>query len=89
MSELLSLGLSLEQVIERTTIRPAQLFDYGLELGTLRPGREADISIFQVGEGKFSFSDMDGQHRTGRQKLFPAGVVRSGRAIEIMSLNPS
>jgi len=33
------------------------VFDYGLELGTLLPGSVADISIFEVSDGNFSFSD--------------------------------
>lgn len=88
LSQFLLLGLSLDKVFELSTVRPAGVFDYGLELGTLRPGRVADIAIFEVGEGKFPFSDYLGQKRTGRQKLLPAAVIHSGRAQEVMDLHP-
>jgi dihydroorotase len=87
LSQFLLLGLSLDKVIELSTVKPAGVFDYGLELGTLRPGSVADISIFEVGDGNFSFSDYLGQKRTGRQKLFPAAVIHSGKALEVMDLH--
>jgi dihydroorotase len=65
------------------TAKPAQVFNYGLELGTLRPGREADISIFELREGNFTFVDYTGDKRTGRQRLFPVASMRSGRLFEI------
>ena len=73
------LGLTLDQVIERVTLRPTRVFDFGAQLGTLRLGAGADISILEVREGAFLFIDTDGKKRMGRQKLQSAATIRAGR----------
>jgi dihydroorotase len=79
VSKYLALGMNLDQVIERVTFRPAQVYDYGLPLGTLKPGTEADIGIFEVREGKFEFMDSARQKRMGHQMLVNKAVVRRGQ----------
>jgi dihydroorotase len=78
-SKFLLLGLTLDQVIERVTVRPTRVFNFGVELGSLRPGTVADISILEVREGSFVFDDTDGKKRTGRQKLQSVAAIRAGR----------
>jgi dihydroorotase len=79
LSKFLLLGLSVDQVIERVTIKPTRMFNFGVELGSLRPGTVADITILEVREGSFLFSDSTGKKRTGRQKLQSAAAVRAGK----------
>ena len=79
VSKFLALGMDLNSAVERVTIRPASVFDYGLELGTLRPGNEADIAIFELREGQFEFFDSEGQMRMGHHNLLNAGTVRRGQ----------
>jgi dihydroorotase len=80
-SKFLALGVPLEKVVAMVTANPARVFDYGAQIGTLRPGSEADISIFEVREGKFELEDSDGVKRSGRQMLFNKAVVRHGQVI--------
>jgi dihydroorotase len=79
LSKFLLLGLSLDQVIERVTVRPTRMFNFGVELGSLRPGTAADITILEVREGSFLFADSTGRKRTGRQKLQSAATIRAGK----------
>ncbi len=79
LSKFLLLGLSVDQVIERVTVGPARMFNFGVELGTLRPGTVADISILDVREGSFTFTDSTGKKRAGRQKLQSAATIRAGK----------
>jgi predicted amidohydrolase len=44
-----------------------------------RAGSEADVSIFELRDGKFEFEDSDGGKRTGRQMLVNKAVVRRGQ----------
>lgn len=81
LSKFMALGMTLDQVIERATSKAAPVFDLGLNLGTLRPGSEADIAIFDLREGTFEFIDSYGQVRTGHQKLFPL-LACSGRLFQ-------
>jgi predicted amidohydrolase len=61
--------MSLDKAVELTTIKPSRVFDFGVPIGTLKPGSEADIGIFEVQDGRFEFSDGVGVKRAGRQKL--------------------
>lgn len=80
LSKFLHLGLSLEQVIGlRVTTHPAKTFGFAAGLGTLREGAEADVAVFALKEGDFSFADSLGQRRIGHRKLTPVVTVKSGR----------
>jgi dihydroorotase len=78
-SKFMALGMTLDQVVERVTARPAAVYDYGLELGTLRPGSEANIGVFELREGSFEFLDGHGEKRVGRQRLVNKTAVCRGQ----------
>jgi dihydroorotase len=84
VSKFMALGMDLDKVIERVTSKPAKVFDYGLPLGTLRPGSVADVSIFEIREGSFEFIDSNLASgakiakRMGRQKLVSKATVCRG-----------
>jgi predicted amidohydrolase len=50
MSKFLYLGISLEDVIRKTTWRPVCDIGRTRELGTLRPGAQADVFAFPRNE---------------------------------------
>jgi dihydroorotase len=79
LSKFLHLGLTLEQVIERATIKPASVFNFPKGLGTLREGADGDIAVFSLTDGDFTFVDSQGQKRRGRQKLVPVATVKAGK----------
>jgi dihydroorotase len=79
MSKLMLLGMSLREVVERTTINAARALNFGLDIGTLRPGAEADVAILELRAGEFNLVDSEGQTRIARQKLMPAATVRGGK----------
>ena len=70
--------MDLDKAVERVTIKPTQVFDFGTQLGSLRPGSEADIGIFELQDGRFEFS-AGGTKRVGRQKVVNKAVVRRGQ----------
>ena len=80
LSKFLAIGMNLDQIVERVTLRPTRMFNFGVEIGTLRPGSVADITILEVREGSFIFGDSTGKKRTGRQKLQSAAAIRAGKA---------
>jgi dihydroorotase len=79
VSKFLYLGLNLEQAIERVTSNPSRVFGALNGFGSLRPGSEADISVFALEEGKFRLTDALGATRTGRQMLRPVATVKGGK----------
>jgi len=82
MSRFLSLGQSLAQVIEATTSRPAHILGMGDEIGTLKAGAVADVSVLDLLGGGFEFRDSAGNVQCGEEKLQAAFTVRAGEIIE-------
>jgi dihydroorotase len=64
MSKFLCMGMPLQEVIWRSTSRAAELIRRP-ELGTLSPGAEADLAVFELHARKSGFGYMD----CGRAKL--------------------
>lgn len=79
LSKFLHLGLSLEQVIERATANPANVFRFPKGLGTLREGALADVAVFHLADGEYTFVDTVGEKRRGQKKLVPVATVKAGR----------
>ena len=82
LSKFLVLGMSLHDVIARATVNASRVFNFGAEIGTLKPGAEADVSVLELKDGQFTFTDSDGKTRTGRQKLEAVTTVRGGKVFE-------
>ncbi|MGH2531792.1 MAG: amidohydrolase/deacetylase family metallohydrolase [Thermomicrobiales bacterium] len=68
LSKFLNLGMSLAEVIERATCRPALAMRRS-DLGSLRPGSAADLAIFALEEGDFVFQDIHMNERAGTRRL--------------------
>jgi len=79
ISKFLAMGMGLDKAIERVTARPAAAFNFGIQLGSLRPGSDADVSIFELRDGNFEFVDANQQKRSGRQRLINTAVVCRGQ----------
>ncbi len=81
MSKFLLLGLSLDEVIRASTTRPAEVLGKQDEIGTLKIGASADLTVFKIEEGKFTFVDVKGESRIGKQKLTVTKVIKDGEIV--------
>ena len=79
MSKFLHLGLSLENVIEKVTAAPAQAMGVLGEIGTIREGGCADLTLFKVKEEEVELRDAIGGIRTGDRTIEHVSTVRGGR----------
>lgn len=78
LSKFLALGMSLPDVIERATVRPARAV--GLDhLGTLAVGSAADVAIFRLDDGEFSWYDVRMHERGGNRQLVNELTMIDGR----------
>ena len=84
MDKFLHLGMSLPEVIRRTTQIPAKFLGREHDLGTLKPGAIADITILEIQDGEFPLVDSEGRIEIGRQHLEPTHVFRSGRQLGVL-----
>lgn len=80
MSKFLNIGLTLEQVIERSTVNPAKAIRRP-ELGTLSEGSAADIAVLQLEEGKFAFLDSGRGKLIGDKRLRCVLTVKDGKVV--------
>jgi dihydroorotase len=83
MSKFLHLGLALDEVVAMTTLAPARAVRGAAALGTLQPGRAADVTLLTLEEGRFELEDAHGERVTAARRLVPAGVVRDGRRVAV------
>lgn len=79
MSKFLALGMSLEATIAAATIRPAEVMGMQQEIGTLRPGALADVALWKLSEGDFTFYDIHMQPQQGKQLLTNTLTLINGR----------
>jgi dihydroorotase len=82
MSELMALGVTLPQVVAMATSNAARLVRMEDQIGALKVGMDADISVFRVMEGEWTLRDSNGVEVTAHQLLHPERVVRAGKVIE-------
>ena len=80
MSKMLVLGMSLPDVIEASTWKPAQVIQRP-ELGNLDVGAEADIAILSVEKGNFGYVDTKGWKYPGKEKLVAEVTFRAGKIV--------
>jgi dihydroorotase len=79
MTKFMMHGLTLEKVVEITTIAPARILKKTDEMGSLKPGSPADVAVFDVVQGNFSLVDSQGEVRKATQKLVSVLTLRRGR----------
>jgi dihydroorotase len=80
MSKFLNLGLSMHEVILRSTWNPAKIINRP-ELGNLSVGTEADVAIFSIRKGNFGFIDVGEDKIEGTQKLETEMTIRAGKIV--------
>ncbi|GJM27626.1 MAG: amidohydrolase [Cyclobacteriaceae bacterium] len=80
MSKFLNMGLTLEEVIERSTWNPAQIIKR-TDLGHLTVGAEADLVLLELLEGEFGFIDVAGFRMDGTKKLECELTVKGGQVM--------
>ncbi|MHB8267189.1 amidohydrolase/deacetylase family metallohydrolase [Bradyrhizobium sp.] len=78
MSSMLALGLTLEQVVPMVTSNPAQMLGRADEIGALRVGREADVSVITQQTGRFILRDNEKNEVIAERLLQPAFCLRAG-----------
>jgi dihydroorotase len=79
MTELLTLGLSLPEVVATVTSNPARMLKMQDSIGALLPGREADVSVLDLLRGRFTLSDNSGEQVIAHEMLTPAFALRAGK----------
>jgi dihydroorotase len=77
MAKLMALGFTLNQVVEMATVNAAKLLARSTELGFIRVGRPADISVLRVEAREWKAVDSQKATIPARQALVPVYAIRS------------
>jgi dihydroorotase len=80
MSKFLVLGVSLDDVIAKSTWNPAREIHQD-ELGNLSVGAPADVAVLKLEKGDFGFTDTNGANLRGNEKLECELTVRAGKVV--------
>jgi dihydroorotase len=81
ISKLMNLGMSLQDGILRATVNPAKAIGRFPELGTLSEGATADVAVFALDTGVFSFIDSMRKKLTGTKKVECIMTLRGGEVV--------
>jgi len=78
MDKMLAMGFELADCIDKVTYRPAKY--YGLKrLGSIKTGYHGDLTVFEVSDGKYDFTDSDGNQIIGNQSIQVKYTVVGGK----------
>ena len=80
MSKFLAMGMSIQDVVLRTTWNPANVIRRK-ELGNLSVGADADVAVFNIRKGDFGFIDVRKTKLKGTQKIETELTVRGGKIV--------
>ncbi len=80
MSKFLVMGMSLDDVILRSTWNPAREIKHE-ELGNLSVGEMADVAVLRLEKGNYGFVDIKGGRLRGSQKLVCELTLRDGKIV--------
>jgi dihydroorotase len=78
MSSMLALGLSLEQVVPMVTTNAAAMIGKSNEIGSLRVGTTADVSVLSDERGRFILQDNEKTQVVAERLLQPLFCLRAG-----------
>jgi dihydroorotase len=78
MAKFMSIGYPLADVVRSATASAASALGLAGEIGAIAVGRDADLSVIDVVEGDFTFTDTTGQAFHGGYGLVPVRTVKAG-----------
>ena len=82
MAKLMALGFSLNQVVEMATANAAKLLGRTSQLGTLRVGDPADISVLRIEDREWQAVDSQKGTIPARQAITPVYAIRGDTIYE-------
>jgi dihydroorotase len=81
VSKFHALGMSLEDAVSASTIRPAKVLGLQDQIGSLAPGMAGDAAVYDLREGRFVWHDMAGHNVEGKVRLDTFLTVRDGSIV--------
>jgi dihydroorotase len=81
MSKMISLGMTFDDVLKRSTINPARIIHRVEGMGTLAVGAPADIALLESVKGQFQLIDSQRNRRGTKEKLVSRLTICRGKRL--------
>jgi predicted amidohydrolase len=81
MSKMLYLGMSFEEILQRTTFNPAKIINRVGMLGTLQVGAPADLALLAIEEGSFQLVDSQKNTVMAKQRIVSRLTICRGKRL--------
>jgi dihydroorotase len=81
MTKFLALGLPLPDIVARVTLNPARALGLDSEIGSLRPGAVADVTLLALEAGRFLLRDSHDQTMVAGERLTAVAAYRAGQPL--------
>ncbi|MEM7023993.1 MAG: amidohydrolase/deacetylase family metallohydrolase [Pseudomonadota bacterium] len=88
LSKFMLLGMSFAETIQAATTRPAEVMGMAGDVGTLKPGALADVALFKIEQGDFTFYDIKMNARTGKEMVRNTLTIINGRELPVTADGP-
>jgi len=82
MTSMVALGVPLERVVPMATTHAAAMLGMADTLGSLAPGRVADVSVLDDLRGRWKLRDNEGTEVVAERLFSPAFCLRKGRRFD-------
>jgi dihydroorotase len=79
MTSMLALGLPIEKIVPMVTTNPAKMLGMENEIGSLRPGVAADVSVLHDERGSWTLTDNERTRQKADRLLRPWFCLRAGK----------
>jgi dihydroorotase len=84
----MALGMSFSDTIEAASARPANVMGMQNEVGTLKLGALADVALFGIEQGDFTFYDIHMNARRGKELVRNTLTIVGGRELPATAEGP-
>jgi dihydroorotase len=81
LTKFLAMGYALEDIIAASTIAPARILGMEDEIGTLKPGACADVTILQIQKEQTLLTDCEQETVETNERLVAHQVITSGKVL--------
>lgn len=81
LSKLIALGMTLNKALAAVTVNPARILGCENEIGSLKVGSTANVTILGEVSGDWRFGDAAGEQLTADLRYVPVWVIRAGRLL--------
>lgn len=84
LDKFLHLGMSVPEIIRRSTANCAKFLGMSDEIGSLRPGACADVTVLEIIDGEFPLTDSEGKTETASRRFEVRNCFRAGRQVGLL-----